>query len=73
MRTQGPGAQASQLVGSSGQLGKEQTHANAEDIFSRHGVGFGQPDSMPHQGMCSFGAELTRDYIRQDDSTTETF
>ncbi len=39
--TQGPGAQAPQPAGPSGQLGKEQTRANAEDLFSRHGVGFG--------------------------------
>ncbi len=41
--TQGPGAQAPQPAGPSGQLGKEQTRANAEDLFSRHGVRFGQP------------------------------
>ncbi len=46
VRTQGPGAQAPQPVGPSGQLGKEQTRANAENLFSRHGVGFGQPDSV---------------------------
>ncbi len=34
--TQGPGAQAPQPAGPSGQLGKEQTRANAEDLFSRH-------------------------------------
>ncbi len=33
--TQGPGAQAPQPAGPSGQLGKEQTRANAEDLFSR--------------------------------------
>ncbi len=42
--TQGPGAQALQPAGPSGQLGKEQTRANAEDLFSRHGVEFGQPN-----------------------------
>ncbi len=72
VRTQGPGAPAPQPVGSSGQLGKEQTHANAEDLFSRHGVGFGQPDSMPHPGTCSVGAELPQDFIRQDSGPTET-
>ncbi len=46
--TQGPGAQAPQPAGPSGQLGKEQTRANTEDLFSRHGVGFGQPNSKPH-------------------------
>ncbi len=70
--TQGPGAQAPQPVGSSGQLGKEQTHANAEDLFSWHGVGFGQPDSTPHPGTYSVGAELPQDFIRQDGSPTET-
>ncbi len=71
VRTQGPGAQAPQPVGPSGQLGKEQTRANAEDLFSRHGVGFGQPDSMPHPGTCSVGAELPQDFIRQDGGPTE--
>ncbi len=51
--TQGPGAQAPQPAGPSGQLGKEQTRANAEDLFSRHGVRFGQPNSTPHPGTCS--------------------
>ncbi len=72
VRTQGPGAQAPQPVGPSGQLGKEQTRANAEDLFSRHGVGFGQPDSTPHPGTCSVGAELPQDFIRQDGGPTET-
>ncbi len=71
VRTQGPGAQAPQPVESSGQLGKEQTHANPEDLFSQHGVGFGQPHSTPHQGTCSIGAELTQDFIRQDGGPTE--
>ncbi len=72
VRTQGPGAQAPQTVGPSGQLEKEQTRANAEDLFSRHGVGFGQPDSTPHPGTCSVGAELPQDFIRQDGGPTET-
>ncbi len=72
VRTQGPGAQAPQPVGSSGQLGKEQTRANAEDLFSWHGVGFGQPDSRPHPGTCSVGAELPQDFIRQDGGPSET-
>ncbi len=70
--TQGLGAQAPQPAGPSGQLGKEQTHANAEDLFSRHGVGFGQPNSTPHPGTCSAGAELLQDFIRQDGGSTET-
>ncbi len=70
--TQGPGAQAPQPAGSSGQLGKEQTRANAEDLFSRHGVRFGQPNSTPHPGTCSVSAELLQDLIRQDSGSTET-
>ncbi len=70
--TQGPGAQAPQPAGSSGQLGKEQTRANAEDLFSRHGVRFGQPNSTPHPGTCSVSAELLQDLIRQDGGSTET-
>ncbi len=38
MLTQGFGALAPQPVGPSGQLGKEQTLADAEDLFSRYGV-----------------------------------
>ncbi len=63
MRTQGPGAQAPQPVGSLGQLGKEQTRANAKDLFSLHF----------HPGTCSVGAELPQDFIRQDGGPTETF
>ncbi len=70
--TQGPGAQAPQPAGPSGQLGKEQTRANAEDLFSRHGVRFGQPNSTPHPGTCSVSAELLQDLIRQDGGSTET-
>ncbi len=67
------GAQALRPVGSSGQLGKEQTRANAEDLFSQCGVGFGQPDSTPHPGTCSVGAELPQYFFRQDSVPTETF
>ncbi len=70
--TQGPGAQAPQPAGPSGQLGKEQTRANAEDLFSWHGVRFGQPNSTPHPGTCSVSAELLQDLIRQDGGSTET-
>ncbi len=69
--TQGPGAQAPQPAGPSGQLRKEQTRAKVEDLFSRHGVGFGQPNSTPHPGTCSVGAELFQDFIRQDGGSTE--
>ncbi len=65
-------AQAPQPAGPSGQLGKEQTRANAEDLFSRHGVRFGQPNSTPHPGTCSVSAELLQDLIRQDGGSTET-
>ncbi len=58
MRTQGLGALASQPVGPSGQLGKEQTLPGAEDLFSRYGVGLGQSDSAPHTGTRSVGVEL---------------
>ncbi len=68
--TQGPGAQAPQPAVPSGQLGKEQTRANAEDLFSRHGVRFGQPNSTPHPGTCSVSAELLQD--RKDGGSTET-
>ncbi len=43
VRTQGYGAQSPQPVGTSGQPGKEQTLPYADDLFSRHGVGLGQP------------------------------
>ncbi len=46
--------------------------ANAEDLFSRHGVRFGQPNSTPHPGTCSVRAELLQDLIRQDGGSTET-
>ncbi len=58
--TQGP--QAPQPAGPSGQLGKEQTRANA----------FGQPNSTPYPGTCSLSAELLQDLIRQDGGSTET-
>ncbi len=72
MSIQAPAFRATQPVGFSGQLGKEQTRANAEDHFSRHGVRFGQADSTPHPGTCSVGAELPQDFIRQDGGPTET-
>ncbi len=63
MQTQGFGALASQPVGPSGQLGKEQTLADAEDLVSRYGVGFGQSDSAPHAGTRSVGVEL-HEYVQ---------
>ncbi len=53
MRTQGFGALAPQPVGPLGQLEKEQTLPDAEDLFSRYGVGLGQSDSAPHAGTFS--------------------
>ncbi len=50
MQIQGHGAPSPQPVGTSGQLGKEQTLPCAEDLFSRYGVGLGQPDSATHRG-----------------------
>ncbi len=72
MRTQGLGALAPQPVGPSGQLGKEQTLPDAEDLISRYGVGFGQSDNAPHAGMRSVGVELLEYIQEQDGGTTET-
>ncbi len=72
MRTQGLGALTPQPVGPSGQLGKEQTLPDAEDLFSRYGVGFGQSDSAPHAGTRSVGIELLEYIQEQDGGTTET-
>ncbi len=72
MRTQGFGALTPQPVGPSGQLGKEQTLPNAEDLFSRYGDGFGQSDSAPHAGTCSVSVELLEYIQEQGDGTTET-
>ncbi len=60
----------SQLV--QGQLGKEQTLPDAEDLFSWYGVRFGQSDSAPHAGMGSVGVELLEYVQEQDGGTTET-
>ncbi len=69
---QGHGAQPPQLVGASGQLGKEQTPPCAEDLFSRHGVGLGQPHSMSLSGACSVDAELPGVFPVQEGGSTET-
>ncbi len=58
VRTQGCGAQSPQPVGTSGQPGKEQTLPYAEDLFSRHEVGLGQPHSTSLRGACSVNAEM---------------
>ncbi len=72
MRTQGFGAFATQPVGPSGQLKKEQTLTNAEDLFSRYGVGLIQSDSGHHAGTCSVGVELLEYGQEQDGGITET-
>ncbi len=72
VRTQGLGALAPQPVGPSGQLGKEQTLPDAEDLFSRYGIGFGQSDSTPHAGTCSVGVELLECVQEQVRGPTET-
>ncbi len=73
VRTQGYGAQSPQPVGASGQLGKEQTLPYAEDLFSRHGVGLGQPHSTSLKGACSVNAEMPGVFPAQEGGSTETF
>ncbi len=72
MRTQGHGAQPPQPVGASGQLGKEQTLPCAEDLFSLHGVGLGQPHSTSLSRACSVDAELPGVFPAQEGGSTET-
>ncbi len=72
MRTQGYGAQSPQPVGASGLLGKEQTLPYAEDLFSRHGVGLGQPHSTSLNRTCSVNAELPGVFPAQEGGSTET-
>ncbi len=55
-RSQGLGAPAPQLVGASGQLGKEQALPCAENLFSRCGVRLGEYDGTPHGGTCPSSA-----------------
>ncbi len=73
VRTQGYGAQSPQPVGASGQPGKEQTLPYAEDLFSRHGVGLGQPHSTSLRGACSVNAEMPGVSPAQESGSTETF
>ncbi len=73
VQTQGHGAQPPQPVGASGQLGKEQTLPCAEDLFSQHGVGLGQPHSTSLSGACSVDAELPGVFPAQEGGSTETF
>ncbi len=69
----GPPLRAPQPVGASGQPGKEQTLPYAEDLFSRHGVGLGQPHSMSLRGSCSVNAEMPGVSPVQESGSTETF
>ncbi len=73
VRTQGYGAQSPQPVGTSGQPRKEQTLPYAEDLFSRHGVGLGQPHSTSLRGACSVNAEMPGVSPAQEGGSTETF
>ncbi len=73
VRTQGYGAQSPQPVGTSGQPRKEQTLPCAEDLFSRHGVGLGQPHSTSLGGACSVNAEMPGVSSAQEGGSTETF
>ncbi len=69
---QGPPLRAPQPVGASGQLGKEQTLPWAEDLFSRYGVGLGQPHSTSLNRTCSVDAELPGVFPAQEGGSTET-
>ncbi len=71
-RSQGLGAPAPQLVGASGQLGKEQALPCAENLFSRCGVRLGEYDGTPHGGTGPSSAELPEFLQRQECGTTET-
>ncbi len=72
VRTQGYGAQSPQPVRASGQLEKEQTLPYAEDPFSLHGVGLGQPHSTSLNRACSVNAELLGVFPAQEGGSTET-
>ncbi len=54
-------------------LEKEQTLPYAEDLFSRHGVGLGQPHSTSLRGACSVNAEMPGVSPAQEGGSTETF
>ncbi len=69
----GPPLRAPQPVGASGQPGKEQTLPCAEDLFSRQGVGLGQPHSTSLGGACSVNAEMPGVSPAQEGGSTETF
>ncbi len=69
----GPPLRAPQPVGASGQPGKEQILPYAEDLFSRQGVGLGQPHSTSLRGACSVNAEMPGVSPAQEGGSTETF
>ncbi len=69
----GPPLRAPQPVGASSQAGKEHTLPYAEDLFSRHGVGLGQPHSTSLRGACSVNAEMPGVSPAQEGGSTETF
>ncbi len=52
---------------------KEQTLPYAEDLFSWHGVGLGQPHSTSLRGACSVNAEMPGVSPAQEGGSTETF
>ncbi|XP_051736920.1 uncharacterized protein si:dkey-96f10.1 isoform X3 [Ctenopharyngodon idella] len=70
VRTQGHGVSS---VGSSGQLGQEQTSPRAEDLLSWYGTGLGRPDSVPHRGARPVSVELPEYAQAQYSGPTETF
>ncbi|KAL0150896.1 hypothetical protein M9458_053815, partial [Cirrhinus mrigala] len=69
----GPGASAPQPSGHSGQPREEQTLPSAEDLFSRHGAGLGQYDSLPHQRARAVNAELSEIIQAQNSSPSRNF
>ncbi|KAI2655793.1 ORF V: Enzymatic polyprotein [Labeo rohita] len=71
VRTQGPGAPAPQPSGPSGQPREEQTLPSAEDLFSRHGAGLDQYDSLPHQQAHAVGAELSEIFQAQNSGSSQ--
>ncbi|KAL0149293.1 hypothetical protein M9458_055331 [Cirrhinus mrigala] len=71
VRTQGPGAPAPQPSGPSGQPRKEQTLPSAEDLFSRHGAGLDQYDSLPHQRVHAVCAELSEIFQAQNSGPSQ--
>ncbi len=72
VRSQEPGASAPQPVGASGQLGKEQAHPYAENLFSWCGVRLGEYDGVPHGRARPISAELPEFLQRQDCGSAET-